>query len=414
MQPDSLYSIVLKGDMVMAKKAPGKAHREGLTVVELMDMFPTEEAATEWFESIIWPDGRHCPKCGSVRTREASHAKMPYWCSDCRSYFSIKTGTAMQRSKIPLRKWAIAIYLCLTNLKSVSSMKLQRDIGVSQPTAWFMLHRIRQAWAVEHDDQFDGPVEVDETYFGGKRKNMSKAKRKELAGTGRGAVGKTAVVGMKDRDSNMVTARVVDETDAHTLQGFVGDHAAEGATVYTDDHGGYQGMPFEHETVKHSVGEYVSGMAHTNGIESFWSMLKRAHKGTFHKISPKHLQRYVSEFAGKHNVRDSGTLAQMRHTVARLVGRNLLYRDLSPATGFRTRAGRNGSTRRNSARASVSGVAPTKSTFGSSFGMYFMLQPSIRPLCARPCCGCSPSKAVAGYQGDLFRPLTGAGCGRRP
>ena len=127
----------------MAKKAPGKAHREGLTVIELMDMYPTEEAATAWFESIVWPDGRHCPKCGSIRTREASHAKMPCWCTDCRSYFSVKTGTAMQRSKIPLRKWAIAIYLCLTSLKSVSSMKLRRDIGVSQPTAWFMLHRIR-------------------------------------------------------------------------------------------------------------------------------------------------------------------------------------------------------------------------------------------------------------------------------
>ena len=323
----------------MSKKAPGKAQREGLTIVQLMDMFPTEEAATEWFESIIWPDGRHCPKCGSVRTREASHAKMPYWCTDCRSYFSIKTGTAMQRSKIPLRKWAIAIYLCLTSLKSVSSMKLQRDIGVSQPTAWFMLHRIRQAWAVEHDDQFDGPVEVDETYFGGKRKNMSKAKRKELAGTGRGAVGKTAVVGIKDRDSNMVTARVVDETDAQTLQGFVGDHAAKGATVYTDDHGGYQGIPFEHETVKHSVGEYVSGMAHTNGTESFWSMLKRAHKGTFHKISPKHLQRYVHEFTGKHNIRESGTLAQMRDTVAGLVGRNLLYRDLIADNGLSSGSG---------------------------------------------------------------------------
>ena len=323
----------------MAKKAPGKAHREGLTVVELMDMFPTEEAAAAWFESVIWPDGRHCPKCGSLRTSGASHAKMPYWCTDCRSYFSVKTGTAMQRSKIPLRKWAIAIYLCLTSLKSVSSMKLQRDIGVSQPTAWFMLHRIREAWALDDDDQFDGPVEVDETYFGGKRKNMSKAKRKELAGTGRGAVGKTAVVGMKDRDSNMVTARVVDETDAHTLQGFVGDHAAEGATVYTDDHGGYQGMPFEHETVKHSVGEYVSWMAHTNGIESFWSMLKRAHKGTFHKLSPKHLQRYVSEFAGKHNVRDSDTLVQMRDTVARLVGRNLLYRDLIADNGLSSGSG---------------------------------------------------------------------------
>ena len=139
---------------------------------------------------------------------------------------------------------------------------------------------------------------------------------------------------MKDRDSNKVTAHVVEDTNAPTLQGFVGDHAAEGATIYTDDHGGYQGMPFEHETVKHSVGEYVNGMAHTNGIESFWSMLKRAHQGTFHKISPKHLDRYVQEFAGKHNIRESGTLAQMRNTVARLVGRNLLYRDLISDNGL--------------------------------------------------------------------------------
>ena len=323
----------------MAKKAPGKAHREGVTLVQLMDMFPDETTAAEWFESVIWPNGRHCPKCGSTRTRDASHAKMPYWCTDCRSYFSVKTGTAMQRSKIPLRKWAIAIYLCLTSLKSVSSMKLQRDIGVSQPTAWFMLHRIREAWGGDGEGPFDGPIEVDETYFGGKRKNMSKAKRKELAGTGRGAVGKIAVVGMKDRDSNKVTARVVDDTDAQTLQGFVKDHAASDAKVYTDDHGSYRGLPFDHETVKHSVGEYVSDMAHTNGIESFWSMLKRAHKGTFHKISPKHLDRYVQEFAGKHNVRESGTLAQMRGTVARLVGRNLLYRDLIADNGLSSGSG---------------------------------------------------------------------------
>ena len=322
----------------MAKKAPGKAHREGLTVVELMDLFPTEEAATEWFESIIWPDGRHCPKCGSIRTREASHAKMPYWCTDCRSYFSVKTGTAMQRSKIPLRKWAIAIYLCLTSLKSVSSMKLQRDIGVSQPTAWFMLHRIRQAWAEDEDDQFDGPVEVDEAYIGGKRRNMSKSKRKELMG--RGTVGKTAVVGVKDRESNEVRAEVVSATDGETLKGFVREHVEPGSVLYTDEAAAYNEMTeFEHEAVNHSVGEYVDGMAHTQGIESFWSMLKRAHKGTFHKISPKHLQRYVSEFAGKHNVRESGTLAQMRDTVARLVGRNLLYRSLVADNGL-SNAGR--------------------------------------------------------------------------
>ena len=238
-------------------------------------MFPTEEAATKWFEDVFWRNGRHCGKCGSVNTREVPNAKpMPYWCTDCQSYFSVRTGTPIARSNVPLRKWAIAIYLCLTSLKSVTSIKLSRDIGVSQPTAWFMLHRIREAWAGENGGPFDGPVEVDETYFGGKRKNMSKAKRKELAGTGRGAVGKTAVVGMKDRDSNKVTARVVEDTDAPTLQGFVADHAAPDAMVYTDDHGGYQGMPFEHETVKHSVAEYVHDMAHTNGIESFWSMLK--------------------------------------------------------------------------------------------------------------------------------------------
>ena len=320
----------------MAKKGPGRAYREGLTIVQLMDMFPTEEAATAWFESVLWPDGeRHCGKCGSVRTREVPSAKpMPYWCTDCRGYFSVRTGTPLARSNVPMRKWVIALYLCLTSLKSVSSMKLSRDIGVKQETAWFMLHRIREAWAGNGEGPFDGPVEIDETYFGGKRKNMSKAKRKELAGTGRGAVGKTAVVGAKDRDTNKVVAQVVEATDSVTLHDFVAGTAEPGAVVYTDDAAAYEGIPNPHESVKHSVNEYVRGMAHTNGIESFWSMLKRAHKGTFHKISPKHLDRYVQEFAGKHNVRESGTLAQMRDTVSGLVGRNLLYRDLIADNGL--------------------------------------------------------------------------------
>ena len=160
----------------MAKKAPGKAHREGITVVEMIDMFQTEEAATAWFESVVWPDGeRYCGKCGSTRTREVPNAKpMPYWCTDCRSYFSVRTGTPLARSNVPLRKWAIAVYLCLTSLKSVASTKLARDIGVKQSTAWFMLHRIREAWGTGSGGPFDGPVEVDETYIGGRKKNMSK------------------------------------------------------------------------------------------------------------------------------------------------------------------------------------------------------------------------------------------------
>ena len=140
---------------------------------------------------------------------------------------------------------------------------------------------------------------------------------------------------MKDRESGKVRAEVVDFTDGETLKGFVREHVEPGATVYTDDARAYKGMPeFNHEAVNHSVAEYVRGQAHTNGIESFWAMLKRAHDGTFHKMSPKHLQRYVSEFAGKHNIRDSGTLAQMRDTVAGLVGRNLLYRNLIADNGL--------------------------------------------------------------------------------
>ena len=317
----------------MTQKAPGKAHREGMTLVELMDRFPNEEAATAWFESVLWNGQRCCGKCGSVRTKEVPNAKpMPYWCSDCRSYFSVRTGTPIARSNVPLRKWAITIYLCLTSLKSVSSTKLHRDIGVSQPTAWFMLHRIREAWAGENDDPYDGPVEFDETHVGGKRKNKSNAERK--AATGRGPVDMTMVVGAKDRVTNNVTAKVLAHGDRTAIQEFVADNADPDAVVFTDDSAAYDGIPNPHETVNHSVSEFVRGMAHTNGIESFWSMLKRAHKGTFHKISPKHLQRYVSEFAGKHNIRNLDTIDQMRDTVARLVGRNLLHRSLIADNGL--------------------------------------------------------------------------------
>ena len=319
----------------MTRTAPGKACREGMTIVQLMDLFPSEDTAREWFESVIWPNDRHCPKCGSVRTHEVPSAKpMPYRCSDCRSYFSVKTGTVMQASKVPLRKWAIALYLCLTSHNSVSSMKLQRDLGVSQPTAWFMLHRIREAWGEDDREPFDGPAEADETDFGGTRKNMGNAKQKALAGTGRGAVGKTAVIGIKGRASNQVPAEVIAEADADTLQEFV----EEDAMVFTDDARACKGMDRAHESVRHSVSEYVRGQAHTNGIESFRAMIKHAHDSTCHKIGPKHLHRPVSGFAGKHNVRDSGTLAQLRDTVARfvarLVGSRLFWPDLVADNGL--------------------------------------------------------------------------------
>ena len=216
------------------KKAPGKAFRKGVTVTELADMFPTEEAAREWFEAKIWPNGRICPRCNFMSTIEsAGKPPMPYYCPHCKRHFSVRTGTLLERSKVPLRKWVWAIYLHLTSLKGVSSMKLHRDIGVTQKTAWFMLQRIRKAFNDDDEPPFAGPVEVDETYFGGKQKN--KPARERRKDNRQGVHTMPAIVGMKDRGTNEVRARVVPDGRGETLQGFVRDHAAPGAVLHTDE-----------------------------------------------------------------------------------------------------------------------------------------------------------------------------------
>ena len=314
----------------MSHKAPGKAYRKGITLKQIMRMFPDDDAAERWFIEQRWPNGVCCPVCGSVNVQSGcKHKSMPFRCreKECGKKFSVKTGTVMECAKVGYQDWIIAAFLLMTSLKSVSSMKLHRDIGITQKTAWFLAHRLRAA-LYHRGMLFAGPVEVDETYVGGRRRNMSNSKRKELADTGRGAVGKTAVVGAKDRATKQVAARVIESTDSETLKGFVKSHAKPGATVYTDDAGAYHALPFDHATVRHSLAEYVKGDIHTNGIESLWSMLKRAHKGTFHKLSPKHLDRYVQEFAGRHNIREQDTIEQMHSLAKGMTGKRLRYRDL--------------------------------------------------------------------------------------
>ena len=321
----------------MAQHAPGKHHRKGISLVEIFRRFPDDETAEAWLIEQRWPTGICCPHCGTLNVQiGTTHPTMPYRCreKECRKLFSTKTGSVMHGSKLGYQVWAIALYLISTNLKGVSSMKLHRDLEVTQKTAWHLAHRLRKGIATGGNGVFHGPVEVDETYMGGKRKNMSNAKRKELADTGRGAVGKMAVVGMKDRETNQVRAKVVTDTTAETLQGFVVENADAFAKVYTDESGAYKSLPHSHDTVKHSANEYVKGDAHTNGIESFWSMFKRAKKGTFHKLSKKHLNRYVQEFAGHHNLRDMDTIDIMAALATGMDRQRLRYVDLIADNGL--------------------------------------------------------------------------------
>lgn len=315
----------------MTPKASGRSHRIGMTVMELLRRFPDDATAERWFEATRWPDGRFCPDCGSLDTVSiASRKPMPYRCRDCRAHFSVRKGTVMQSSKLGLQKWAIALYMMTTGIKGASSMKLHREVGIRQATAWFLMQRIREGFIEGRSLPFPGPVEADETAVGGKRKNMSKAKRKGMrdAGAGRDGVGKAIVAGVKDRAANRVNAAVVERADAKTLQGFALDRTESAATVHTDESRACIGLPRAHEAVDHSAGEDVRGDATVNGMEGFWSLFRRGCHCAFHHLSEKHLDRHAREFTGRNDIRDMDTPDLVAFLVRAIVGKRLRHADL--------------------------------------------------------------------------------------
>ena len=308
-----------------------KEQREGISLIEFFDIFPTDRDAEEFIIKQRWPDGVRCPKCDGDDVYEpGKKAPMRFRCRPCRRFFSTKSGTPMAHSNISYQKWLTGIYLLCINLTGISSLKVARSLRISRKAAWHLGHRIREGWS-DQPLPMDGTVEVDETYVGGKERNKhwnKKLPQRQQIWRGVGTQGKVIVAGAKCRETNQVTASVVTGTSRKALGPFLKKSVDMDARLFTDSHAAYEQLGYNREVVNHKQKEYVRGEIHTNGIEAFWSMFKRGFKGTYFTMSHQHLQRYVSEFTGRHNIRSKATIEQLAILVRGMVGKQLKLHDL--------------------------------------------------------------------------------------
>jgi transposase-like protein len=280
-----------------------------------------------------WKDGPVCPRCGSSNVGFLKN-QLRWQCSDRhpQRQFSIKVGTIMEDSPIGLDKWLAATWMILNCKNGISSCEIARALGVTQKTAWFLLHRIRLAQQGKKGGKLGGEVEVDETFIGGKSRNMHKSKRARVI-TGTGGKDKTIVMGMMERGGN-VRAMVVGNRRRKEIQGNIREHVEAGAAIFSDELRSYEGLETDYQdaVINHAV-EYVNGNVHTNGMENFWSLLKRGLHGTYISVEPFHLFRYIDEQAFRFNNRNMTDAERFDTGVREIVGKRLTYAELTGKAG---------------------------------------------------------------------------------